>query len=343
MAEIDHARYPEPDYRKPETDLYTDVVQYLMSTSPYGHMLDILGYAEDYYDYKCSFDLVDLNNLISASAIINEDLAAYWDNPNASTASIESFWSILELVWQVTLNDLQHLESPAYGRFIPKEWLDLFLPLVDLGSKFFSISASDIDENMPFADLPKFVQENRHLLTEFHNLQPVLNGHLSTSEAGDIVSKYLTLLKQHPWFLNVVGRKKSDEDGAGVQGDSIVPVILRHENQIPMDSWPSWVPDWRRPFARTNPLTKEFIKSQDIVQESISREPIYSASRLNPEVFIGHEPSALMSFERGELRILGFRVDKVKKLTPLDLPNNNEKKWPELQKLLTGSGNAQAA
>jgi hypothetical protein len=329
MAEVDRALYPKPDYKKSEMDVYTDVVQYLIKTSPYGHKLDILGHTEDYYEPESSLDQNDLRTLLTAAHICNENVAAYLNDPNTSTALLESLMPVFETALQVTRNDMRYLESPAYGRFVPKELLDLSWRMANLvdNLKVWSTSPSDIDDNVSFADLAKYFQDIRSLLPSELNFDPV-----GFSEARDRASKFLALIE--PLLSHVVKQEKSDGDGAGLQESSVVPVnISRHENPILMESWPSWVPDWRRPNVRMNPLPKEFIPSQDTAQGSISRQPVYSASGLHPEVFTSHESSVLVTFERGELRILGFRVDKVKKLALLDFPVNN-KEWSELQKLV---------
>jgi hypothetical protein len=315
--DTNHEYFLTPDYTKSVRKVYRDVARYLVSSSPYRHMLDILGHTDDPISQLSFLERADFS----------------W-NSEELTGFIAHLMRFLSLDDTRELED-RALEAPNYGAFITSEedrrtgQLDKLqniwdnLKRVQDTQSLESLADDAWISGLGRAQLPDFnfepsADDLRAALNiiDSNPIQTILrvfSEHLNPMEYGEFANLFQSVSEAVVFARNDIASEVEPEDP---------PISVIHESLWP--AWPSWLPDWRSPPEILTPFLKSLKSPGGAVDASgtIWEAGVYSASGDDPSIFTDHGGLVeLFVFEDDHISLRGFRVDIIKAVKLLDLAN----------------------
>jgi hypothetical protein len=353
MAEdVDHSTFPKPSYQKTVEEVYRDVAQYFITTSPFYCSLDIFGHADNFGIRASPGEYpADFRNILKSwdgavATLKDENFIDCFEITNRMFKQFESL--VLDTLGTTSDTSLAFVSALRYGgNFLNRLGVSNSTPIHEQ-----EITISD-------EEVMNVLQVLISLLRCLPNVSEDCDGGIfsnsvntlenfvskigpSESNSGEMQDLFVALESvfkaNAKWdtfqvtpFANAGRGSIAYENGRKIALD--IGKVLTIEETEMFDSallkvnddsavvWPSWIPDWRRRELRTNifPRTMESKFSN-----TCPATHAYAASGHDPKVFtslIGIVD--LVSIEGYELQLYGFQVDIIKNLSGLNLENYN--------------------
>lgn len=309
-GDLDPNLFPKPDYSESKTvkDVYREVAAYLLSASPYNHMLDFLGHTDDPFSR-------------SIPGVRDGNPGAVWNifKPGVEIVSEIGGYDNLRVGEETT----RQLLTP-YGRVI-----ETLSALVETETVKPIINATWLPPGVK-SQLEEYVELSEDQIRDFLNLlrafQEFLGGPFGKRLVEDglpsNLGNSLTTMANYceNAFAEEFGTEKASRSiESSTEEVDDPPISVIDETMWPWP-WPSWLPDWRCPQALYNPFLKCFRlrKGQTDPDGELWKAGVYAASGHDLDIF--RDPSSaseLVTIDGDEFRLRGFMVDRIKSLAAL--------------------------